>query len=295
MIDQNITDFKIKEKSVVKLLFSMNVHAVATPEMSLDEARSYVIFCREGQQRISAYIALHFLHTDRRLFYVFATNPFPDGELPDVENEARNFAEGLGAMLDEIDFSKMSDLEKDSWIEDQPLFGQKRQLEAAPAASEASDAQASPAPQPASASGAEAPAALAQPVPMEQPAPSQLAPVPEAPATAPPVSPAAPVFQATVVQPPPSGPPAVEVPVSFEDDVQDEQTVESPSQTKSSEPSPGVSPLAAAAKKRQEIMQKAVKAGVIKAPKQSSKKESPSLTGVVSRDREALARLFTSF
>ncbi len=54
-------------------------------------------------------------------------------------------------------------------------------------------------------------------------------------------------------------------------------------------------PLAAAAKKRQEIMDKAVKAGVAKPPKQPLARELSTATNVVSRDREALARLLTSF
>jgi hypothetical protein len=60
-------------------------------------------------------------------------------------------------------------------------------------------------------------------------------------------------------------------------------------------PVPSEAPLAAAAKKRQEIMDKAVKAGVAKPPKQPLARELSTSTSVVSRDREALARLLTSF
>ncbi len=45
-------------------------------------------------------------------------------------------------------------------------------------------------------------------------------------------------------------------------------------------------------KSTQDIMQKAIKAGVVKAPKQHKEGQA---AGVVSRDREALARLLTSF
>jgi hypothetical protein len=54
------------------------------------------------------------------------------------------------------------------------------------------------------------------------------------------------------------------------------------------------SPLAAA-KRRQEMQQNAVPTDLEKAPKQTVKKKVFSATGVVSRDREALARLLTSF
>jgi hypothetical protein len=51
----------------------------------------------------------------------------------------------------------------------------------------------------------------------------------------------------------------------------------------------------AAPKRRQEIMQKTEVAGIEKSPKPTEKRKKISATGVVSRDREALARLLTSF
>ena len=54
------------------------------------------------------------------------------------------------------------------------------------------------------------------------------------------------------------------------------------------------SPLAAA-KRRQEMQQNAAPIDLEKAPKQTVKKKVFSATAVVSRDREALARLLTSF
>lgn len=243
-IDPTITALPLKEKKLSKALFSMNSHPVATPEMGLEEARSYVFFFHEGNNRLSAYIALHFLHTDRKLFYTHSANPFLEHEMPDVEDEARNFADGLGAMLDELDFSKMSDLEKDRWIEDQGIFIRKKQPEDAlveqPPQSEV--AAAAPAVQPQPVSVPEPPAALVRPAPQSSQAELQ-------------------------------------------------------EQPQSASVTGGVQPKAppAAPKRRQEPVRKAIREGILKTPEQSPKKEAPSPTGVVSRDREALARLLTSF
>jgi hypothetical protein len=133
-IDPNITDAQLKEKDLYKAFFSLNTHEVATPDMSLEEARSYVFFFREGKGRLSVYIGLHLIHTDRKLFYTNSANPFLEDVLQDIEDEARNFSEGLGALLDEVDFAKMSDLEKSEWIEGQSIFGQKKEPECAPSA-----------------------------------------------------------------------------------------------------------------------------------------------------------------
>jgi len=128
-IDPQITDLLVKEKNIYKVLFSMNIHQVATPEMMLEDARSYVCFFRENKGTLSAYIAIHLLMTNRSLYYSYSDNPFPYKNLDAVEEEAVAFAEILGAMLDEIDFTKITDSEKKRWIEEQEIFSQKQSPE----------------------------------------------------------------------------------------------------------------------------------------------------------------------
>ncbi len=56
------------EKNLVKAFFSMNNHQIATPEMMLEDARSYIMFFREPGGKLSAYIGLQLLATGRKLF-----------------------------------------------------------------------------------------------------------------------------------------------------------------------------------------------------------------------------------
>jgi len=275
-IDQKITDLKVKEKNVLKILFSMNIHQVASPEMILEEARSYIVFFREGKARISVYIALHLLTTDRKLYYSHSSNPFPEDELSAVEEEALGFAEGLGAMLDEIDFTKMSDTEQDRWIDDQGIFSNKPLSEAQPAAQPVA-----PQTQP------ELPPVQSPP----QPQPTQTPPQPS------------PVIQnAPEPQPAPIAPPVVAAPVTptHQPPVQQAPVIPASLSPRTSKKagdyatSVKPAPLAAAAR-QQAFMQQAIKASITKAPKQALNKQSSPAAGVVSRDREALARLLTSF
>ena len=104
----------------------MNIHQVATPEMMLEDARTYVLFFRENKRRCTAYITLHLLTTDRKLYYSYSANPFHEDKIGAVEEEAFAFAEGLGAMLDEIDFTKISDAEQDRWLDAQDMFSIKQ-------------------------------------------------------------------------------------------------------------------------------------------------------------------------
>jgi len=258
-IDPNITENDLRKKNLFKVLHSMNNHQVATPETSLEDARSYIFFTREGRNRVSAYIGLHLLHTDRRLFYANSTNPFLDNELQDVEEEARYFAEDLGAMLDEIDFASLSESEQDRWLAAQTIFSQKKQPEAAPVE------------QPAEPPAAETVAAVEPPA-----APVQRAPATEAMRA--PEPPAEPVQRVTQAPQPETlkKMPEQEIPV----DAQVRQSKDTPLAT---------------AKRRQEIAQKTEMANIEKTPKPIEKRKTISATGVVSRDREALARLLTSF
>ena len=280
-IDQNITETQLKGKDLVKAFFSVNHHEVATPDMSLEEARSFVFFFREGQSRMSVYIGLHLIPTDRRLFYTHSANPFLEGVLRDIEDESRNFAEGLGAFLDEADFAKMSDSEKEAWIEELSIFSQKKE----PAPVE--QTQAAPEPVP--------PAASAQAAPTSQPAAAPVPPAPVQTAPVPPPTPAA--VQAAPVQaaPAPPPPPAFSDAPDSDEIVFEQEVFEPPISAAAAS-----APLDSAAKKRQDILEKAIKAGIAKPPKQSLARElstpsSAASASIVSRDREALARLLTSF
>lgn len=268
-IDPEKTVEELREKKIFKVFSSMNNHQVATPETSLEEARSYVLFFREGGKKLSVYIGLHLLPTDRKLFYAHSANPFFEDDLNDVEEEARNFAEDLGAMLDEVNFANLSDAEREDWLENQSIFSRKKPPEPEPAE------------QPAQPEVAVTAAALTPPpvqAPEVQPAPPPPQVVPEVKAS---VAPEPAMASAQ----PRSQPQPAEMP-------------EMPYETHGPEPAQETdqarsAPLSAV-KRRQEITQKAA-AGIVKAPKQAAKKELPSADDVVSRDREALARLLTSF
>jgi hypothetical protein len=308
-IDQKITDLKVKEKNVLKILFSMNIHQVASPEMILEEARSYVLFFREGKARISVYIALHLLTTDRKLYYSHSSNPFPEDELSAVEEEALGFAEGLGAMLDVKDFTKMSDSEQDNWIDEQDIFSKKplsdaqptEQPVAKPAAqsseqpvvppvapqppSELSPVQSAPQPPPTQAPPQPSP--VIQSAPEPQPAPIAPPVVPAAVVTAPIAPPVVPAVAAPVTPTPQQ--PVQQAPV-IPASLSPRTSRKAGDYATSVKPAP----LAAAAR-QQAYMQQSLKAGISKAPKQASNKQMQPAAGVVSRDREALARLLTSF
>ena len=124
-IDNKLQDLQVKQRSIYKILYSMNSHPVATPEMSVEEARCYILFFSEGTN-LSAFIGLYLPGNDRKFFYAYNSNPFPFEAAEDVENEARQFAEDMGFLLDEINVSGMAPEDRNHWIEDQYIFGYKQ-------------------------------------------------------------------------------------------------------------------------------------------------------------------------
>jgi hypothetical protein len=285
-INADIEDLKIRERTLVKAFFSMNNHPVATPGGMSEEGRSYVVFFRETGGNMSAYIAIYLLLSGKKLFYSHSSNPFPERELGSVEEEAISFAEGLGAMLDEVHLTKMTAEEKARWIDEQGIFAPPLKKTAAPAAPAATPpapaavappAPAPPAPAPAPQQPQSPPAAPTQ-VAQQQPVQAQPAPTQKVQQPVAPVPPAA-AAPAAAAAPKPSPTPRKQPAEKALEETLREET--SAAQTPAS-------------KDRLEIIQESIKAGIVKPPKQV-KKEKQSATGVVSREREALARLLASF
>lgn len=228
--DSTIVDLKIKERNLHKAIFSMNFHQVATPELGVDEARCYMFFFRDGD-KFSAYIVLYMPRTGRRLYYTYSSNPFPEADLPIVEDVARAFGEEMGFFLDEKSFISSSVEEKNLWIDEQPLFGFKSPEEITDA-SRTTETEALPAAEQPVAednSGAIAAPPVAQPAPLAmeyQPAPA----APSAPGPPPPADPIYPAPPATEVQqmplttkhqpaatvPPPIPPAAPAAPINYQ-------------------------------------------------------------------------------
>lgn len=130
--DPNITDLNVREKNLNKVLFSMNIHQVATPELSVEDARCYILFFGEGSN-MSAYIALYLTRSDRRIYYSYSSIPFPQEGVAQVEEEARGFVEDMGFVLDEMPLAGMSPAEKNRWLDEQAIFSSKNQSEVQPA------------------------------------------------------------------------------------------------------------------------------------------------------------------
>ncbi len=206
--DPNITDLNVREKNLNKVLFSMNIHQVATPELSVEDARCYILFCGEGSN-MSAYIALYLTRTDGRIYYSYSSNPFSQEGMAQVEEEARGFVEDMGFLLDEVPLAGVSPAEKNRWIDEQAIFSQKKQPEVqpAPAAEPRPDTPSTSAVRPSPEAAEVQPREWKKPAPVAEPAGGQPEPGTAQPLSAKrPESAAPPAAKADVAKPTPQQP-----------------------------------------------------------------------------------------
>jgi hypothetical protein len=171
--DPNITDLDIRQKKVAKVLFSMNIHQVATPELTAEDARCYIIFVGESSS-LSAHIGLYLPRSDRRFYYSSSNNPFSAASLAEVEEEGRAFVEDMGFLLDEIPLATMSADERNRWIDEHDMFTRKKaeapQPKAAPAETKSA---AAPKQEPAAGQQWQPPAPVAAPQRQQQALPAR--------------------------------------------------------------------------------------------------------------------------
>jgi hypothetical protein len=290
-VDPNITDLQVKEKVVSKAYFSMNSPQIATPELSVEEARCYILFFRTGNS-YSAYIGLFLPNSDRRFYYTYSGNPVPEDGLNDALDEATRFAEEMGFLLDELKLTSMSVDERNQWIEDQAIFGYKKKAEEKPTEiaeeKQAEKAEAKPAEQPAAAE--QLPSSVEnRPAPAEQ-------------KTAP-----SPAQQLEVAQPQEDQPPAALPEIPPEPPVLTAPAApETPAPKKAAQPKQPASvqrlvrpqPESVPSRvpqEQEEPVPPAAKAAAVKPQKPRARKTVQSSTGTVSREYEALARLLASF
>lgn len=367
-INSKLTDLKVKDRNIFKIIYSMNSHPVATPEMSVEEARCYILFFSEGPN-LSAFIGLYLPNNDRKFFYAYASNPFPFEAAADVENEARQFAEDMGFLLDEISVGGMAIEDRNHWIEDQYIFGYRKpelpkeepqersggeeEVKALPAEREDQKAKEEDTGPPKREK--EEPPAVAAPSAVAQ-APSVQEPVTPlaSPPTASPVQPQQQGYPAPPAYPqaphqyqqphypqqqghpyapqqpypgyPPPGHPYAPIQPYPGDPQPMPPQLEVPELGEPAEPSsrqrPAAPPKPAARKKpspqpaaREEVeeelpvevemespplrprdlMQEAIRQGVVRPPKPKAQKAHQGVAGTVARDKEALARLLSSF
>ena len=112
---------------LVKVNRGMNMVKVSVGEHHSEPAEVYIATARDGGN-LSTYIVFYLTEPGVRALYGFDGNPYPPPRRIDVETEALEFVEEMGAILEDIGWETMSAENKMGWLSQQLLFSPENEL-----------------------------------------------------------------------------------------------------------------------------------------------------------------------
>ncbi|MBI3002597.1 MAG: hypothetical protein HYY54_03045 [candidate division NC10 bacterium] len=149
-LDASLDRIPVSSDGIERVAWSLNLTPVAGTDFAGAEARAYAIIASAGGGRSVCYVCLYVSSLDRAQVYRHRANPFSSAEGEAHEEEALEFLQELGFILESIDYRGWSSQERREWFDKQPPFRPRRPPpETPPVPKEAAAAPAAPAPRPA--------------------------------------------------------------------------------------------------------------------------------------------------
>lgn len=162
-LDPSLDRIPVSSDAIERVAWSLNLTPVAGTDFAGAEARAYAIIASAGGGRSACYVCLYVSSLDRAQVYRHRANPFSSAEGEAHDEEALEFLQELGFILESIDYRGWSSGERREWFDKQPPFHPRRPPPETPGV-----------PQEAAASPAAARAPAAAPAPAAAAAPASL-------------------------------------------------------------------------------------------------------------------------
>jgi len=121
-IDTSFTHLAASRDQVLVLLQSINAISAKVPGHQAQPATGYIAAWDVGNGQASAVIYLHFTGTARAAAYGPDPKVFAVTELPRVTEEASEFLESMGYMLDDSAFGTLPPEQQERLVAAAPLF-----------------------------------------------------------------------------------------------------------------------------------------------------------------------------
>lgn len=115
-------------EQVVRLAMSFNEPQVAPSGHHIQPAQAYICTLKE-RDGFSVYIYLYLTTEKTGILYVYADAATTEDECRAAEDEANQFTEDMGFMMDDLKFSDLNVLQQDKLLATIPLFGQAAKIE----------------------------------------------------------------------------------------------------------------------------------------------------------------------
>lgn len=121
-VDPSFTYLAVSGDRVLALAQSINASSVKVPGMPVEPATAYIVAWSAPGGGASAVIYLHYAASGTAAAYTYAPRTFPATELAGVLDEAREFLESMGFMLDDLAFRSQSPERQAALMARAPVF-----------------------------------------------------------------------------------------------------------------------------------------------------------------------------
>jgi len=121
-LEPTFTHLDRAREHVLTLVVSINAVSVKVPGIPPSPAMAYIAAWDAGGGRAGTVIYLYYSAPNRAAAYLWEPKEFPVGELPHVLDEAREFLESMGFMLDDSGFRALAPNAQSDLMAHNPLF-----------------------------------------------------------------------------------------------------------------------------------------------------------------------------
>jgi len=116
-------------EDIVKVHRGMNMVKVSVGEHHSEPSEVYIATIKD-EEKLSTNIIFYLIEPKVRTLYGFEGNPYVSSNRINIETEAREFVEEMGAILEDIGWESMSEEDQKSWLGQQFLFPTQEELQA---------------------------------------------------------------------------------------------------------------------------------------------------------------------
>lgn len=116
-------------RDIVKVHRGMNMVKVSVGEHISEPSEVYITTIKDGE-KLSTNVVFYLIESKIRTLYGFKGNPYESSNRINIETEAREFVEEMGAILEDIGWESMSEEDQKGWLDQQFLFPTQEELQA---------------------------------------------------------------------------------------------------------------------------------------------------------------------
>ncbi len=110
------------QKRIVSLLHSINEPKIAVADRPAETTRAFVCTVEEAPKKFQIHVVLHLTRSQTKVMFSSDLELFPQEKLRTMEDEALDFVESMGFMMDNMNVPKLPPKDCQAMLKDLPIF-----------------------------------------------------------------------------------------------------------------------------------------------------------------------------